>query len=481
MRLIAQYKAHRGGEWFQRSLESIADHVDGVVVALSETSWDGNSLPNNCVETAERWETERPGWFRTTWVESTKSSDQVSAALAVIRKEYGTDTAVLVIDTDEVWEPAALVALRREIAEHPRAHYFCGRLYSYLRSPLYQVYPQEAGRPVVALRSAAEQDASNRFLVKNFGPTHICGDDVWFHHFTYVRQDEAEIAAKLSATASQEDAPSDPAWTANVWPNLPLGTNLHMTRGCEHCWPGIKILHAPPITLPRFCLEGINGREDARWRRRVESTPPETSLVPVPNKADAAKYPEFASIAPDVTLLRTRLKVSYLEALTLHWFAGRVPEGGRILEVGSGSGGSLACMALAGQAELWAVDPFEPYSETNCGPTVHGVREGNEAEFWETARHYSYAGRVKQIKQDSHTAAAQCPDGAFPLVFVDGNHTCGIVRKDLSLYWKKVAPGGTMLVHDYTTRFPGVIRAMQEWGQPYAVVAGTSIAYAHKP
>lgn len=50
-RLIACYKAYRGGEWFESSLESIRPYTDGAVVVFSDGPWlDRLTLPENCRE-----------------------------------------------------------------------------------------------------------------------------------------------------------------------------------------------------------------------------------------------------------------------------------------------------------------------------------------------------------------------------------------------------------------------------------------------
>ena len=477
-KFVATYKIHRGAEWFDTSIRSIADYVDGVVVAMSEKSWDDNGLPNNCIDVAEAWKATRPDWLEVLWVESSQSSDQAEAAIDRVREQYGQDTAILVIDTDEIWQAESLFNLRREIENHPEAHYFTSNMYSYLKDPRYQVYPVEINHPVVALQNATPQRASNRFQVKHMGRTLYC-PNVWLNHFTYVRADEAEVARKFSAISTQETIPSNPQWLKTVWPHLPDGTDLHMTPRFERCWKSIKILPAPLVVVPSFC-DAIMLSEDSKWLNRMANTSPDKTIVPVPTASDAEKYPEFARLASDVSLLRQRLKMTYLEALVLSEFAKLVPDGGRIIEIGSGSGGSMAVMALsAPSAKLWTIDPFTPYDETNI-TTVRGAIEGNEAEFWQTAKHYGYENMVLHIPTNSDVAVAQFDNGCADLVLVDGNHTYEIVKKDIELYWPKVVKQGYLLVHDTATRFPGVMRAVCESNLPFRIAVGTTMAYVQK-
>ena len=478
-KLIACYKAFRGGEWLQHSLDSIAEHVDGVVIVLSSQSWDSSGLTGNCEAAIERYAVKRPDWVKVVRYDANHQEEQYRVGLATIRESFGEDAAVLLIDTDEVWTSAGLECLRKAIIDNPQCHYFTGEIRTYIRSPLYQVYPYESSHPVVAIQSARPQTVIGRFHPQaGCGSMHCPG--AAFHHFPYVRADVDEIAAKFAATSSQERHKSDPQWLTNIWPALPRGKQLHMTAHVKSYWGEIKVLPSPPITLPSFC-QPLLLAEEQHWQNILEQESPHATLIPTPTDADALKYQEeFATLTSDPAMLRSRLKVLYLEAILLYQLAKKVPADGRILEIGSGAGGSLAAMAFGTNAALWAVDPFSPYDETTHAGTVRGVHEGNEGSFWATAYQYGYSARVRQIKHNSDVAAEHCPDLAFDIVFVDGNHSYEIARKDVELYWPKVKPGGCMLVHDYTTRFPGVIRAMKDWGHPYSLMAGTSLAYSNK-
>jgi len=476
-KLIALYKAFRGGEWFQHSIDSIAS-VDGIVVVLSPRSWDNGPLENNCEDVVKRLSAERPGFVTICRITSERQEEQYAEGLKAIAKNYGDDVAVLVIDTDEVWTKDSLDRVRVAIDNNPQCHYFRSRLFTYLRSPLFQVYPQEAATTVVALQNAKPQKIVGRFRNRDGGKDHFVNGAV-FYHFSYVREDESEIEAKFRAVSSQEDTASSPDWIERVWKSLPRGKNLHMTTGSEKCWEGIKILSELPCKAPPFCSSLVNATDD-RWKAILESDSVSSTLIPTPNDADAAMYPEFASITPNVTMLRSRLKTTYLEAMILHNLACGLTANEKILEVGSGSGGSFAVMALASRANMWSVDPFSPYDETTHAGTVRGVREGNEAEFWETARHYGYVNRVRPIKLNSDEAAEHCPNEGFSIVFLDGNHSYNVIKSDIALFWPKVKPDGILLCHDFTTRFPGVIQAVNESGLDFSVYAGTSIAYCTK-
>jgi len=490
-KLIALYKAFGGGEWFRASLESVREHTDGAVVMLSRRPWlAGLDVAGDCEAPLAAFADAHPDYALEVvpgdWTDQTR---QYRDGLDAIRRLYGPDAGVLIVDTDEVWDDASLAALRTAM-ETGTADYYRVGIYTYLRSPLFQVWPHEPGHPAVGLHTARDREVRGRFMLRR---ADTCADvpRAAVHHLCYVRRDEQALRAKLLNTASQEHVSSDYTWFDRVYAELPRGRRLHMSVGYEDVWDRIKV--ALPEALPRAVREApacqeLIAREDAAWRDRLRRDHPDDTVYPVPTGCDVEMYtPELEALAGDaMPALIQRLKTTVLEALHLARYARAVPAGGRILEIGSGSGGSMACLALGSRAdvELVSVDPFEPYDETTHGGTVRGVTEGNEQEFWGTADAFGYAARVDQLRQRSDQAAACVPDASCAAILVDGNHTYEIALNDLRLYWPKLKPGGVVLIHDYTPHFPGVIRAVDEWeaavGVPVTVDQGTSLAVVRK-
>jgi len=493
-KLIALYKAFSGGEWFRASLESIRGHVDGIVVAVSVRAWNpAVTAAGDCIGPLTGFQETYPDVdVRVVHGAWTDQADQYQAGLKTIREAFGPGSMVLVIDTDEVWEPGMLAALRANMERAPReVHYFQCGIRTYLRSPLYQVWPHEPAHVVVGLRNAGEQPANGRFRVDFTVDNVVSLDRVHFHHFSYVRADDAALHAKFANTSGQEETASDPGWWDRVWDELPGGRNLHMTRGHESAWDRIRPV--TPAALPpdarRAPVAILAGLAEAdRWRDRVRHQLPSVALVPVPTEHDALLYMDELNVLTRRVLLGAsvlidRLKCAVYESLWLAWWA-RAAD--MIVEIGSGSGGSMAAMALGSHlsARLVAIDPFTPYDETTHAGTARGVTEGDEAAFWRTADVFGYRYLLSHIQKRSADAADEFADEVADLVLVDGNHTYEIALDDIRSYWPVVEPGGRMVVHDYTTRFPGVIRAVDEWeaetNVPVYVVPGTSLAYMEK-
>lgn len=490
-RLIALYKAYRGGEWFRASLESVQPHTDGAVIVFGTSPWlDDLQLPENCTGPMQSFCKAHSGYpIVTSFGKFQRQEDQYNAGLDAIREEFGEDAAVLVVDTDEIWDSKRLSRVRRAITGDPNCdglqYGLRCKLRTYLKSPLYQVWPPESAGALVALRSPNVKCELGRFRNVASAPMK---DEVWFHHFSYVREDPRDIEEKFHATSSQEGTPSNPKWLTDVWPRLPLGTDLHMTPNSEPLWKQIKIISPaslPPVVRDLPFIPQILRNEDLMWRDWLRHTPVEDQLLPVPTWQIDLYRNDLQLYLGEVNLrvLETRMKTSYLELLTLCHWASQVAPSGVICEVGCGHGASTTCLAGASDASVRvdAVDPFAPYDELAAWGLTKGVTEGNEANFLNTLEHYGLRGKVKHLPYLSEDVKDHLDPGGYDLVFIDANHSFSHVAHDLKLMWPHLKPGGVLVGHDYTTRFPGVMQAADEFPDAdFLVAAGTSLFYARK-
>ena len=67
-------------------------------------------------------------------------------------------------------------------------------------------------------------------------------------------------------------------------------------------------------------------------------------------------------------------------------------------------------------------------------------------------------------------------EGKADLVLVDANHEYEFAKVDTASALRLVRPGGWVLWDDYTSGWPGVVRAVDETGLAVVQVAGTGIA-----
>ena len=70
--------------------------------------------------------------------------------------------------------------------------------------------------------------------------------------------------------------------------------------------------------------------------------------------------------------------------------------------------------------------------------------------------------KVIMCKCDSFEASEFLQDKSADVVFIDGDHSYEVVRKDIELWKHKVKPDGLLLGHDYHENHPGVIKAVNE-------------------
>lgn len=123
---------------------------------------------------------------------------------------------------------------------------------------------------------------------------------------------------------------------------------------------------------------------------------------------------------------------------------------GRIVEIGSFRGRSTIVLAKAAPAgvEIVAIDP---HAGGDRGPqeiSPDAARGESDYEaFHANLRAVGLEGAVRHVRRASHDALSEV-DGDVALLYVDGAHRYRPARADIERWGARVAPGGTMLVHD---------------------------------
>ena len=107
------------------------------------------------------------------------------------------------------------------------------------------------------------------------------------------------------------------------------------------------------------------------------------------------------------------------------------------------------------ELEMIAVDPWLASGAFSNWPMV-----GIEKEFHE--RMAPYSERLTVIKSRSVDAAGQVENESLDFVFIDAEHTYEAVLDDIAAWQPKVKPGGLLAGHDFSRKYPGVMRAVSE-------------------
>jgi predicted O-methyltransferase YrrM len=123
---------------------------------------------------------------------------------------------------------------------------------------------------------------------------------------------------------------------------------------------------------------------------------------------------------------------------------------GRIVEIGSFRGRSTIVLrrAAAHQVEVVAIDP---HAGGDRGPREispdAALGEADHEAFHANLRNAGVDAGVRHIRRTSQEALGEV-EGEIALLYVDGAHRYRPARADIERWGARVAPGGTMLVHD---------------------------------
>ena len=120
------------------------------------------------------------------------------------------------------------------------------------------------------------------------------------------------------------------------------------------------------------------------------------------------------------------------DKLCLSEYAAKVPDGGKIVEIGTADGGSAVIMAVSSKpsVKLWTIDPTESLKFKNK-LAVLGL-----------------SNRVTYLQGKSEDLVSQWSGDEIDLLFIDGMHGYEAVARDISLWGKYVKEDGYVLIHD---------------------------------
>jgi predicted O-methyltransferase YrrM len=130
--------------------------------------------------------------------------------------------------------------------------------------------------------------------------------------------------------------------------------------------------------------------------------------------------------------------------------AAAVPSGGRIVEIGSFRGRSMIAIARSAVdgVEIVAIDP---HAGNDRGPQeIEGFEEEaaeDNVVFRRNLEKAGVAARVRHVRKFSHDAHHDV-EGEIDVLHIDGAHRFGPARDDIRSWGARVAPGGSMLIHD---------------------------------
>lgn len=131
----------------------------------------------------------------------------------------------------------------------------------------------------------------------------------------------------------------------------------------------------------------------------------------------------------------------------------------KYLEIGSFYGANIISVSenygSHCDSELFCIDPYEDYDEY---PEYKGKQEEIYHSFLKNISPYS--GKIKHIRGFSHKEILKFEDNFFDIIYIDGNHEPEFVLEDAVLSFRKLKPGGKIIMDDFG------------WNGPYLTTRG---------
>lgn len=125
------------------------------------------------------------------------------------------------------------------------------------------------------------------------------------------------------------------------------------------------------------------------------------------------------------------------------------------VEIGVAKGtNALSIFRTIHMKRLYLVDPYKPYVES-------GKILDYSPFFLYVKKRLNYPN-VTLIRKTSVEAVGDVPNG-LDFVYIDGDHSYENVEADIVAWYPKVRLGGVLGGHDYSAKYTGVCRAVNEF------------------
>lgn len=122
-------------------------------------------------------------------------------------------------------------------------------------------------------------------------------------------------------------------------------------------------------------------------------------------------------------------------------FTHLLPAGGKVVNIGAGSGTSgLTFMLAREDIHLFTID-------VSAHPNPYGGLDNERIAFEDAGLLPS--NRYTPIHGESIKVGREWPHGPADFVFVDGDHSYAGAWGDIEVWWALLAPGGYMGIHDF--------------------------------
>ena len=134
-----------------------------------------------------------------------------------------------------------------------------------------------------------------------------------------------------------------------------------------------------------------------------------------------------------------------------------------LVELGSFQGRSSVAIGavLPDGARLHCVDHFQGSSEHyQMNIDVSDLKQG----FMKNIEAFGVSDRIETVDMTTLEAATHFEDESVDFILLDASHDYDSVSADLNAWYPKLRSGGMLFCDDYDPRWPGVMKAVAEFG-----------------
>jgi len=111
----------------------------------------------------------------------------------------------------------------------------------------------------------------------------------------------------------------------------------------------------------------------------------------------------------------------------------------------------------------YLIDFYEEYTTNYTGQPSLITKDMQDVAFKTAKKRLApFKDKITWIQKNSDKAAKDLP-ADVDFIYIDANHAYEYVKKDIELYWEKVAENGILAGHDCFGTYNGVINAIHEF------------------
>ena len=134
-----------------------------------------------------------------------------------------------------------------------------------------------------------------------------------------------------------------------------------------------------------------------------------------------------------------------------------------IAEIGVDRGGlTTHILKNTSVREYWAIDPWKEYIGEGSGKLGGVSQEEWDRRADAVLKLLAIFPQLRVLREESVTASKKFKPASFDMVFIDAIHSYKHTKQDIIAWEPLVRPGGVLCGHDYTRRFKGTIKAVDE-------------------